>query len=94
MEEGNDPEPMWAIALSAFLSDVLTPLTANRKSNIGYGCHIGGSLFGATVYVFNRFCGAKLQKCVKQSVSFFKNKHLWKALGAVLLGAFLFRRSL
>ena len=61
---------MEIIALSAFLSDVILPLTADGKqSNIGHGAHIGGSLFGATVYVINRLWGAKLHKLVRKSTS-------------------------
>jgi len=65
-----EPKSMWIIALSAFLSDVILPLTADGKqSNIGHGAHIGGSVFGATVYVINRLWGAKLHKLVRKSTS-------------------------
>jgi len=64
---------MWIVAVSAFLSDVILPLKASGKqSNVGHGSHIGGSVFGATVYVINRLWGAKLHKFVRKSASFIK----------------------
>lgn len=66
-------EPMWIIALSAFLSDIILPLTEEGKhSNVGHGAHIGGSIFGATVFVINRLWGARLRKLVIKSNSFVK----------------------
>ncbi len=66
-------EPMWFIALSAFLSDIILPLTEEGKhSNVGHGAHIGGSVFGATVFVINRLWGAKLHKLVLKSTLFVK----------------------
>ncbi len=66
-------KPMWIIALSAFLSDIIIPLTEEGKhSNVGHGFHIGGSVFGATVFVINRLWGAKLHKLVLKSNSFIK----------------------
>lgn len=65
-------ESMWIISLSAFLSDIILPLTEEGKhSNVGHGAHIGGSVFGATVFVINRL-GARLHKLVLKSKSFVK----------------------
>lgn len=70
----SEAEPLWTVASTAFLSDIILPLKANGKqSNIGHGAHIGGSLFGSTVYVINRLWGAKIHNFVRKSAVFFKN---------------------
>ncbi|KAL7548571.1 hypothetical protein ACHAWF_011854 [Thalassiosira exigua] len=64
-------EPMWYIATTAFLSDILLPMTKEgKRSNIGHGAHIGGSLFGASVFVVNRLWGMKLREFVHKSSAF------------------------
>eukprot|EP00578_Thalassiosira_sp_NH16_P007048 CAMPEP_0181120832 /NCGR_PEP_ID=MMETSP1071-20121207/24384_1 /TAXON_ID=35127 /ORGANISM="Thalassiosira sp., Strain NH16" /LENGTH=462 /DNA_ID=CAMNT_0023205549 /DNA_START=29 /DNA_END=1417 /DNA_ORIENTATION=+ len=64
--------PMWMVASTAFLGDIIYPMTAKGKqSNIGYGSHIGGSLFGASVYIINRLWGNKLRGIAHKSAAFF-----------------------
>ena len=65
---GSDAVPLWTVATHAFLSDIILPLKSNRKrSNIGHGAHIGGGIFGATVYVVDRLWGAKLHEVACRS---------------------------
>ncbi len=72
--EESKAAPLWIVALSAFLSDIILPLTAEGEtSNISHGAHIGGSVFGATIFIFNRLWGAKLNRLLLKSTSCVKN---------------------
>ena len=66
--------PLGLIAATSFLSDVISPLLKSngKQSNIGHGAHIGGSLFGATVYIVNRTWGSKLELFTRKMTALLK----------------------
>lgn len=67
-----DEIPMWYVASIAFLSDIIMSLKASKEGkrpNVGHGAHIGGSLFGASVYLINRLCGNSLRELVHTSAA-------------------------
>ena len=65
---GSDAVPLWTVATYAFLSDIILPLKSNgKRSNAGHGAHIGGGIFGATVYVVDRLWAGKLHEVACRS---------------------------